>query len=70
MFDGERGIAVHAMQGNRALSNGEGKSPGFPPVVAGTWSTFLCYGRDGHSKLEFFQRSQDSCLVTMDTSGI
>ena len=25
---------------------------------------------DGHSKLEFVQRRQDSCLVMMDTSGI
>ena len=30
---------------------------------------FSSYGGDGHSKLVFVQRRQDSCLVTMDTIG-
>ena len=47
-----------------------GKSHGFSAVVAGTWSIFLSYGRDGHLKLVFVQLSQDSCLVLTDTSGI
>ena len=47
-----------------------GKSHGFPRVAAGTWHRFLSYGVDGHSKLEFVQRTQDSCLVMMDTSVI
>ena len=47
-----------------------GKSHGFSLVAAGTWGTFSSYDGDFHSKLVFFQRLQDSCLVTMDTSGI
>ena len=46
-----------------------GKSHGFSRVAAGTWCTFSSYGRDGHLKLGFVQRSQDSCLVITDTSG-
>ena len=70
MFDGEHGIALHTMQGNRALSRGVGKSHGFARVAAGTSGIFSSYGGDGHSKLVFVQRRQDSCLVTWDTSGI
>ena len=47
-----------------------GKSHGFSRVAAGTWGIFSSYGGNGHSKLEFVQRSQDSCLVTTDNSGI
>ena len=43
---------------------------GIPRVEAGTWGIFSGYGGDGHSKLVFVQRRQDSCLVSMDTSGI
>ena len=39
-------------------------------AAAGTWGIFSSYSRDGHSQLHFFQRSQDSYLVTTDTSGI
>ena len=39
-------------------------------VAAGTWGIFSSYSGDGHSKLPFVQRSQDTCLVMMDTSGI
>ena len=46
-----------------------GKSHEFPRVAAGTWGIFLSYGRDGHLKLGFVQRSQESCLITTDTSG-
>ena len=70
MFDWEHGIALHAMQGNRALSNGEGKSHGFSQIAEGTWGIFSSYGGDAHLKCVFLQRSQDSCLVMMDTSGI
>ena len=47
-----------------------GKSHGFYEVVAGTWAIFSSYGGHGHSKLVFFLRPEDSCLVMMDTSGI
>ena len=39
-------------------------------VAAGTLGIFSSYSGDGHSKLHLVQRSKDSCLVTMDTSGI
>ena len=41
-------------------------SHGFSRVAAGTWRIFSSYSGDGHSKLEFVQRRQDSSLVTMD----
>ena len=44
-----------------------GMSHGISRVVAGTWCIFSNYSRDGHSKLHFVQRSQDSCLVRVDT---
>ena len=43
---------------------------GISRVAAGTWGIFWSYSGDGHSKLHFVQRSQDSCLVMMDISGI
>ena len=47
-----------------------GKTHEFSRVEAGTWCIFSSYGCDGHLKLGFVQRSQDSCLVMTDTSGI
>ena len=47
-----------------------GMSHGISRVAAGTWGIFSSYSGDGHSKLHFVQRSQDSWLVTKDTSGI
>ena len=45
------------------------KSLEFSRVAAGTWSIFSSYSGDGHLKVEFVQRSQDSSLVMTDTSG-
>ena len=70
MFDWENVTALHAMQGNRASSLGEGMSHGISRVAAGTWGIISSYSVDGHSKLHFVQRSQDSCLVMTDTSEI
>ena len=70
MFDWEYGIALHAMQGNRASFPARGMSHGISRVEAGTWGIFTSYSGNGHSKLHFVQRSQDSCLVMTDTSGI
>ena len=39
-------------------------------VAAGTCRIFSSYSGDGHSELHFVQQSQDTCLVTTDTSGI
>ena len=47
-----------------------GMSHGISRVAAGTWGIFSSYSVDGHSKLHFVKRSQDSCLVRMDTPGI
>ena len=56
-----RGIGPHLAARGKAL--------GFSRVAAGTWGIFSSYGRDGHMKLGFVQRSQDSCLVSTHTSG-
>ena len=70
MFDWVYGIALHAMQVNRAS---------FPSERDVSYDFSRC-GRnlgyirdlqqDGHSKFHFVQRSQDSCVVMRDTSGI
>ena len=57
-----RGIGPHLVA--------SGKSHWFSRVAVGTWGIFASCGGDGHSKLEFVQRSQDSCLVMIDTSCI
>ena len=38
----------------------------FSRDAAATWCIFSSYGGDGHLKLVFVQRSQDSCLVMTD----
>ena len=38
-------------------------------VAAGIWCIFSIYSGDGHLKLGFVQRSQESCLVMTVTSG-
>ena len=70
MFDCEYGIALHAVQGNRASPPSEGMSHGISRVVAGTFGIFSSYSGDCYSKLHFVQRSQDSCVVMTETSGI
>ena len=47
-----------------------GKFHEFSRVAACTWCIFSSYCGDGHLKLGFVQRSQDSCLVMTDTSWI
>ena len=70
VFDWEYGIALHAMQGNRASFPSEGDVS----YDFSSYGRILVYirelQRDGHSKLHFVQRSQDSCVVMRDTSGI
>ena len=67
MYDWEHGIALHAMQGTRASSRGKGEVSCVFSIATGIWGIFSSYSGDGHSKLEFVQRSEDSCLVTLDT---
>ena len=57
-----RGIGPHLAE--------SGKSHRFSRVAAGTWGILLSYGGDIHSKLEFFQWSQDTCLGMRDNSGM
>ena len=70
VFNWEYDIALHKMQGNQASFPSEGMCHGISPFAAGTWGIFSRYSGDGHSKLHFVQRSQDSCGVMRDTSGI
>ena len=70
MIDWEYGIALHAMQVNRASSPAEGIVSWEFPSCGRTWGIFSSYNGDGHSKLHFVQRSQDDCLEMTDTSGI
>ena len=70
MFDWEHGIALPQLQGSGPHLPPRGMSHGISRVATGNWGIFSSYSEDGHSKLHFVQRSQDSCLVRMDTSGI
>ena len=68
VFDWEYGIALHQMQGNQASFPREG-------YVSWDFSScgrdiFASYSGDGHSILHFVQRSQDSCVVMTENSGI
>ena len=54
----------------KALLPARAMCHGISRVAAGMWGIFSSYSLDGHSKLHFVQRSQDSCLVMLDTSGI
>ena len=56
-------------RGNGPHLAARGKFHEFSRVAAGTWCIVSSYGEDGHLKLGFVQRSQDSCLVMTDTSG-
>ena len=69
MYDGYRGIALHAMQGNRASSHEKGKVSCFFSSFFGTCDIFSHNGQEGPSKFMFVQRRQDSCLVAKDTLG-
>ena len=55
MFDWEHGIALHAMQGNRASSHGEGEVPWFSRV--GT-------GPGAYSRITTVMAIQNSCLYS------
>ena len=70
VFDWEHGIALHAMQGNRDASPGEG-DVSYDFSSCGRNLGYICeLQRGDHSKLHFIQLSQDSCVFMRDTSGI
>ena len=52
MFAWENAIGLHAMQGNRASSRGEGEVSWVSRVAAGPWGIFSSYDGDAHSKRE------------------
>ena len=70
MFDGEHGIALHVIQGNRAASPCDGEVSDIFWSCGRILAYILELRRDGYSKFIFVQRHQDSCLVTRDNSGI
>ena len=70
VFVWENTIALHAMKGNRASSRGEGEVSWVFSSCGRNLGYIHEYGGDVHSKLEFVQRSQDTCLRTTDTPGI
>ena len=70
MFDCEYDIALNAVKGNRATFPSKGMSQRISRVAARTWGISASYSGDGHSKLHFVQRSQDTCVFMRDTSGI
>ena len=70
MFVWENIIALHAMQGNRVSSRGEGEVSWVFSSCGRNLGYTLEYSGDVHSKLEFVKRSQDTFLGPTDTSGI
>ena len=70
VFDWEYGIALHAMQVNRASFPSEGDVSYDFSSCGRNLGIFASSSRDGHSKLHFVQRSQEFCVVMRDTSGI
>ena len=68
VFDGEQHTILHAMQENWASTHGEGEVSYSFSSCGGNLGYILELGGDDPSKLVFVQRSQDSCLVTRDTS--
>ena len=70
MFNWEHDIALHEMHGNQESSPSEGYVSLDFSSCGGNLGYILDYSADGHSKLLFVQRSQDSCVLMRDTSGI
>ena len=66
MFDGEHGIALHAMQGIGPHLVVREKSHGFSLVAVGTWGIFLTYNGDGASKLVVEKYTSNSSSSTPD----
>ena len=69
VFDCERGTRSMECRGIGAHLAAWEKSHVFSRIAAGTWCIFSSYVGDGHLKLGFVPRSQDSWLVMTDTLG-
>ena len=68
VFDWEYGIALHAMQWNRASYPSEG-DVSYDFSICGRNLWYIRELQQGWL-LHFVQRSQDTCVVMRDTSGI
>ena len=69
-FDWGTGLLCNQCRGIEPHFPARGMSHTISLVAAGTWGIYASYSGDGHSKLHFVQRSQDTCIVMRDTSGI
>ena len=67
---GNTGLLCTQCRGIEPYLPARGMSHGISRVEAGTCGIFSSYSGDGHSKLYFVQRSQDSSVLMRDTSGI
>ena len=67
---GNKGLLSMQCRGIEPHFPATGMSHTISRVAAGTWRIFASYSGDGHSKLHLVERSQDSCVVMRDTSGI
>ena len=67
---GKTGLLCMQCRGIEAHFPARGMSLTISRAAARTWGIFASYSGDGHSKLHFVQRSQDSGVVMRDTSGI
>ena len=70
MFDWEHGLLCMQCRGIEPHLPARGMSHTISRVAARTWGIYARYSGDGHSKLHFVQRSQDTCVVRRDISGI
>ena len=70
MLDWNTGFLCMQCRGIEPHFPVRGMSHTISRVAARTWAIYVSYSGDGHSKLHFVQRSQESCVVMRDTSGI
>ena len=70
MFNWKYDIALHVMQGNQASFHSEGYVSWDFSSFGGILGYILELQRGWPFETPLGQRSQDSCLVTIDTSGI
>ena len=70
VFDWDTGLLCMQCRGIEPHVQTRGMAHMISRVAAGTWGIFVSYSGDGHFKLHYVQRSQDSCVVMRDTTGI
>ena len=70
VFDWDYGIALHAMQENRASFPSEGDVTYYFSSCGRNLGNIRKIQREWPFELHFVQRSQESCVVMRDNSGI